>query len=129
MHYLGEGTMDLERWVSQMRKGSLELVLMALLMNEGEKYGLEIVACLKDKFGLAVVEGTLYPIMNRLQEDGLVVARWSLNNPGHPRKFFNITKKGRDAVEKMHAELNTYMAKLNRVIAGDAPKLRACKKA
>ena len=121
--------MDLERWMSQMRKGSLELVLLALLMNEGEKYGLEIIACLKEKFDLIVVEGTLYPIMNRMQEEGFVIARWELGNPGHPRKFYNVTKKGKEAIGVMHAELGNYMAKLNRVIAGQAPKLKACKKA
>ncbi len=103
--------MDLTRWESQMRKGNLELALMTLLMNEGEKYGLDIIASLKEKCGIEIVEGTLYPIMSRLQEDGLVVARWSTNNPGHPRKFYNVTKKGREAVAVMDAKLMEFIGR------------------
>lgn len=112
--------MDLERWESQMRKGNLELVLMTLLMNEGEKYGLDIISCLKERFEITVVEGTLYPIMNRMQEEGFVVARWELGHPGHPRKFYSITKKGKAAVAVMDEKLNEFIVRYNRVKAGNS---------
>lgn len=122
--------MELDKWESQMRKGNLELVLMTLLMNEGEKFGLDIISCLKDKFELEIVEGTLYPIMNRLQEDGFVVARWSLNNPGHPRKFYNVTKKGKEAVALMDEKLNEFIKRYNNVKNGQAklPVARSARK-
>ena len=119
--------MDLESWEKQMRKGNLELVLMTLLMNEGEKYGLEVLACLKDKFAIEIVEGTLYPIMNRMQEEGFVVARWEMGHPGHPRKFYSVTKKGKAAVAAMDEKLNEFMRCYNNVKNGRAAAKRASK--
>ncbi len=111
--------MDLGRWESQMRKGNLELVILTLLMNEGEKYGLDILACLRDKFAIEIIEGTLYPLMNRLQEDGLVIVRWELKSPGHPRKFYSVTKKGREAAALMDSKLSEFIACYNKVKQGD----------
>jgi PadR family transcriptional regulator PadR len=84
--------MDLENAKQQMRKGVLELCILAIV-SEREVYTGDILDRLKEN-NLLVVEGTLYPIMARLNKDGLVDYTWRENAGGHPRKYFTLTDKG-----------------------------------
>ena len=68
-----ETTDDLKKWSSQIRKGSLEMCLLGVLAHE-PRYGFEIVQHLNETSGLAVSEGTLYPLLNRLQNEALIEA-------------------------------------------------------
>jgi PadR family transcriptional regulator PadR len=84
---------DPESWGAQLRKGSLELAILATLWHEA-RYGLDILRTMKNS-GLAVAEGTLYAILNRLRSEGLVVSEWRDAGSGHPRKYFSLTESGR----------------------------------
>ena len=75
-----------EKWEVQLRKGSLELAILAALW-EGRLYGLEILRHLEDSSDLIVVEGTVYPLLNRLRTLGLVESEWVVSDSGHPRKY------------------------------------------
>lgn len=77
-----------------MRKGCLELCVLASLWT-GRMYGLEILRVLDDESRLAVAEGTIYPILNRLKNEGLVESEWVEAEAGHPRKYYSLTKMGR----------------------------------
>jgi PadR family transcriptional regulator PadR len=81
-------------WASQVRKGVLELAVLAALERE-RQYGLELIRTLQTVADLRISESTLYPLLNRLREDGLLVAEWIEAEAGHPRKYYQLTAQGR----------------------------------
>jgi PadR family transcriptional regulator PadR len=89
---------DEERWIAQLRKGILELCMLALLANE-ERYGYQIAQGLTDSAGLSVHEGTIYPLLSRLQREGSVEAQWRESPAGPPRKYYHLTTTGRHLFE------------------------------
>jgi PadR family transcriptional regulator, regulatory protein PadR len=89
-----------ERWEVQMRKGSLELAILAALWN-GRLYGLEILRRLENDSDLIVVEGTIYPLLTRLKALGLLESEWVESGFGHPRKYYRLTASGRRRAHEM----------------------------
>lgn len=81
-------------WEVQLRKGCLELAVLASLWN-GKLYGLEILRQLEDESGLMLSEGTVYPLLMRLRTDGLLESEWVESDGGHPRKYYRLTSAGR----------------------------------
>ena len=97
-------TMDFINWKTQIRKGYLELCLLALIRGQGKLYGFDIIEQLK-KLGFHIKEGTLYPILNRMTLDGILSAEWETQNlKGHPRKFYSLTAQGESFFTKMAEE-------------------------
>lgn len=84
--------MDLENAQSQMRKGILEFCILQILSNES-KYSSDILAELKEA-QLIVVEGTLYPLLTRLKNTGLLQYKWEESKSGPPRKYYELTVQG-----------------------------------
>ena len=76
-----------------MRKGVLEYCILSILKN-GEAYPSDILLKLK-KSNLIVVEGTLYPLLTRLKNAGLLTYRWEESKSGPPRKYYQLTKSGK----------------------------------
>ena len=89
-----------EKWEIKLRKGSLELAILAALW-EGRLYGLEILRHLESNSALVVVEGTVYPLLNRLRTLGLVESEWVESDFGHPRKYYRLTAAGRQRALEM----------------------------
>ncbi len=87
-----------EQWIVQLRKGTLELCMLALLINE-ERYGYQIAQGLTDSDGMQVREGTIYPLLSRLQREGLVESQWRESPAGPPRKYYHLTPAGRQVFE------------------------------
>lgn len=85
--------MNIENTKAQMRKGVLEFCILCI-MSDGEHYPTEIIERMK-KAKLLVVEGTLYPLLTRLKNDGLLSYRWEESTSGPPRKYFTLTKEGK----------------------------------
>lgn len=85
---------DLEaKWDVQLRKGSLELVILAALKGR-RLYGLELLGLLQGFETTAITEGTLYPLMDRLKRDGVVDASWEQVGDHKPRKYYRLTPQG-----------------------------------
>jgi PadR family transcriptional regulator PadR len=84
--------MDLENTQSQMRKGILEYCILQII-SQGSCYSSDILDRLKQA-KLLVVEGTLYPLLTRLKNGGLLSYRWEESKSGPPRKYFEITETG-----------------------------------
>lgn len=102
---------EIENWRTQIRKGYLELCLLALIESGKQMYGFELLDVM-GKAGLPIKEGTLYPLLNRMTADGLLTAKWQTEEAkGHPRKFYSLTKAGRD----MLAAMRTEFARMNDV--------------
>jgi PadR family transcriptional regulator, regulatory protein PadR len=91
--------MDLENAKAQMRKGVLEMCILAIAANE-EVYPSDIIARLKHN-DLIVVEGTLYPLLTRLKNDGLLDYSWRESNAGPPRKYFKTTETGLQSLDAL----------------------------
>jgi PadR family transcriptional regulator PadR len=91
--------MNLENTKAQMRKGVLELCILNML-QERDAYANEIIEELK-KAELIVVEGTLYPLLTRLKNGGLLAYRWEESSSGPPRKYYSLTEIGRSALKEL----------------------------
>ncbi len=84
--------MNIENTKAQMRKGVLEYCILSLL-NGHDAYASEILDKLKNG-RLIVVEGTLYPLLTRLKNEGLLNYRWEESKSGPPRKYYGLTELG-----------------------------------
>ena len=93
--------MDLNNWRTQLRKGLLDIVILNLLQH-GRYHGYEMVQTLKQIEGLKIREGNIYPILARLQTDGLVTSNSEASQDGPPRKYFRLTKAGQKTISNMN---------------------------
>lgn len=84
---------------SQMRKGVLEYCILSIL-NNNDAYASSLIGELKDA-KMIVVEGTLYPLLTRQKNQGLLSYRWEESQQGPPRKYYEITDKGRELLAEM----------------------------
>ena len=84
--------------LAQMRKGTLEYCVLALLANE-PRYGFDIVKTLGEVDGMLTSQGTVYPLLARLRRDDLVSTEWQESASGPPRKYYRLTGKGRRALD------------------------------
>lgn len=85
---------DQHRSVAQMRKGTLEYCVLALLSEE-ERYGFDLVKALGEVDSMPTPQGTVYPLLARLRRDGLVSTEWQESSAGPPRRYYRLTPKGR----------------------------------
>ena len=87
---------------SQMRKGILEYCILTIISKK-EAYTSDIIDTLR-RANLLVVEGTIYPILTRLKNNGLLSYRWQESNDGPPRKYFSITDEGTSMLDALNEE-------------------------
>ena len=107
---------DVERWEAQLRKGTLELAILASLSG-ARLYGLEILRVLEARAKLGLAEGTLYLILSRLRRDELVEAEWVDTGSGHPRKYYWLSPKGSERLRRMARFWVQFSAGLDATIA------------
>jgi PadR family transcriptional regulator PadR len=92
--------MDISSWQSQLRKGAAELVVLSLL-KEGERYGLDILEQAGGSGGV-LSDGTLYPLLTRLEREGKLEARWAMADDARiPRKYYRLSDEGEALVGEM----------------------------
>lgn len=103
-------TMKVENTKAQMRKGVLEYCILSILKGE-DKYTSEILSTLKDA-KMLVVEGTIYPLLTRLKNAGLLTYRWEESSSGPPRKYYGLTDTGIQFLN----ELNTTWDELRNAV-------------
>jgi PadR family transcriptional regulator PadR len=83
--------------LSQLRRGAVEYCVLALL-RDSERYGFELVRKLAEVDGLVTSEGTIYPLLTRLRRDNLVTTFWRESESGPPRRYYQLTEAGREAL-------------------------------
>ena len=88
--------------VAQLRKGVLELAILAIL-TEAPSYGGQIVERLSAQPGLAASRGTVYPLLARLKNAGALATRWQESPVGPPRKLYQLTEEGRTSLRELRA--------------------------
>jgi PadR family transcriptional regulator PadR len=93
-----------ENTQTQMRKGILEYCILSIIARD-ETYASDIIAELK-KAQLLVVEGTLYPLLTRLKNNGLLTYNWVESTSGPPRKYYSLSDEGRKVLEQLDTTWN-----------------------
>ena len=91
--------MNLENTKAQMRKGVLEFCILSVL-SVRDAYTNDIISALKSA-RLIVVEGTLYPLLTRLKNAGLLQYRWEESTAGPPRKYYSLTESGHSFLNEL----------------------------
>jgi PadR family transcriptional regulator PadR len=111
--------MSIEKWKSQLRKGTTEFAVLLILENK-ELYGLEILNVITNYEGLAIAEGTIYPLLHRLQREGKVEAHWVDDGPtSHMRKYYSLTTRGRQILGQMKTIWGEFQRNLNALGKGE----------
>lgn len=106
-----------EKWMAQIRKGSFELCLLAIL-SRGMRYGYDIVQALSGEGGLVIKEGTIYPLLGRLRSEGLVDAEWRPSPQGPRRKYYRLTPEGERRLAEMRLEWRGFADDVERILEG-----------
>ena len=105
-----------EQLASQLRKGFLAYCVL-LICGESAKYTSDIILQLRGA-ELVVVEGTIYPLLSRLQKDGLLAHEWQESEQGPPRKYYKLTDFGRSVVARLGGHIKTLNSTLNKLEKG-----------
>ena len=106
---------------AQMRKGLLEFCIL-LLISKKALYASDILKKLKEA-DLIVVERTLYPLLSRLRTEELVSYEWQESKSGPPRKYYTLTKKGKDALKDLVATWTSLSDSIHSLLSPrEAPK-------
>lgn len=96
-----------------MRKGVLEYCILSII-RRGEAYPSDIIEEMK-KANIPLLEGTLYPLLTRLKNAGLLAYRWVESSSGPPRKYFSLTPEGASFYDQLHTTWNEMIAAVNMV--------------
>jgi len=105
-----------EKWQIQLRKGALELVILAALRHR-PVYGLALLRHLQRFPTTAITEGTLYPLLDRLKRDELVSANWVQEGGGRPRKYYQLTAKGERKLATLAQSWQQSVTDINALLA------------
>jgi PadR family transcriptional regulator PadR len=101
---------------TQMRKGFLVYCVL-LICSHGNVYSSDIIKRLHEA-SLVVVEGTIYPLLNRLQKDGLLLHDWKESKQGPPRKYYRVSPNGQKILEELKKTNTQLQATINNIEKG-----------
>lgn len=101
----------------ELKRGTLEMILLRLI-SERPMYGYELASTLENRGGnlFRLKEGTLYPVLYRLEKAGFIEARWETLERGVPRKYYRITKTGGKDLEARISQWKVFTAAVNRLL-------------
>lgn len=100
----------------QLKKGVLELCVLSLLKKD-DKYGYELIAEISK--GIEISEGTIYPLLRRLKNEGYVETYLEESSEGPPRKYYKLTEKGESTRVLYLDEWNEFLRGVNSIIGGN----------
>jgi len=113
--------MDIENSKAQMRKGILEYCILSVLEKQ-DAYASDIIDKMKQA-KLIIVEGTLYPLLTRLKNDGLLAYRWEESKSGPPRKYYNLTEDGNTFLNELSLSWNELVNSVNNITNNNSKNL------
>jgi PadR family transcriptional regulator PadR len=104
----------------ELKRGSLELIVLHLL-SRGEAYGYEIVSTLTAESDgeLGVTDGTLYPVLYRLERAGFVAVRWETPERGVPRKYYRLTDSGLDELARLKSQWSAFVSAMAKLLGNE----------
>ena len=103
--------------MSQMRRGAVEYCVLALLRDR-EMYGFELTRALSTAGGLVASEGTVYPLLARIRQDGLVETFWEPSPQGPARRYYRLTNDGRLALETFRTQWRQFRDTVDTIMKG-----------
>jgi PadR family transcriptional regulator PadR len=103
--------------IAQLRRGALQYCVLALLA-EGPRYAFDVVRDLGEVEGMVTSEGTIYPLLSRLRREGLVETAWQESSAGPPRRYYELTAAGDDALDRFVSQWRTFSAAVDHLLAG-----------
>ena len=107
--------MDIRAETTELRRGVLGPCVLALLAAR-PRFGLELVRDLSQADGLLTSQGTVYPLLNRLRDSGLVTSRWIHEDAARPRRYYSITDSGREHLAAFREEWASFAASVDAVL-------------
>lgn len=106
---------ETRNFLSQMRRGVLEYCVLALLQS-GEQYGFELVRTLSQVDGMVTSEGTIYSLLSRLRREQLVTTFWRESEAGPPRRYYQLTDAGQEALTEFIAEWARFRESVDKLL-------------
>ena len=107
--------MEKSEWLSQVRKGILEYVIL-LVVQQRPVYGYDLLTRLGRYEIFSMAEGTIYPLLRRMEKNGLIASLWQETTPGTPpRKYYSITALGEKTLVMMQQEFDNMMLALHEI--------------
>ena len=106
--------MKVEKTNAQMRKGVIELCVLSVISDK-EVYTSDILAKMKEA-ELIVVEGTVYPLLTRPKNEGILKYKWEESTSGPPRKYYSLTDEGQKALSKLTNNWNNLSTSVNKLL-------------
>jgi len=103
--------------LSQMRRGAIEFCVLALLRDD-DRYGFDISRTLSGFEGLLTTEGTIYPLLARLRQEGYVETTWHESSQGPPRRYYRLTDAGRAALDGFVVQWQRFRDSVDKLIEG-----------
>jgi PadR family transcriptional regulator PadR len=103
----------------ELSRGTIELAVLALI-TEQRRYGYDLLSSLATATGgfVGIKEGTLYPVLHRLEDAGYIKATWEVEGRGKPRKYYGITPMGRERLALLRTEWDRLAAGMERLLNG-----------
>ena len=113
--------METEAAQRELSRGTVELAILALIEAK-PRYGYDLLTSLADASGgsMSVKEGTLYPVLHRLEDAGYIEATWQAEGRAAPRKYYGLTKLGRRRLELLTTEWERLATGMGRLLNGGA---------
>lgn len=107
---------ELDRWSKELKRGAVTLAILALL-SKRRAYGYEAVGLLKEKISfLALEQGTVYPLLRRLEKRELLVSEWDYDDPQKPKKYYAVTQEGLEALGAMAEDWSELSRQMREII-------------
>ncbi len=109
---------EIERWSKEIKRGAASLAIVAIL-DEQTAYGYEIVKTLGEKASfLQLEQGTVYPLLRRLEKRKLLESEWNYDDPTKPKKYYKLTADGKMALQMMTETWSVLSDELRRLLEG-----------
>jgi len=105
----------MKEFASELKRGTLELILLQLLV-ERPKYGYELVRHLQTGGDTGIREGTVYPVLYRLEDRGWITPEWQAPARGVPRKYYQLTDLGKQRLDQLTGQWRTFAAWVERLL-------------
>lgn len=110
--------------MSELRRGTVAFCVLALL-DERERYAVELVTDLAGSEALAASQGTIYPLLSRLRDDGLVATTWQESRSGPPRRYYRLTEEGRLSLEVFRDDWKHFRSAVDQLLQRGSDRDRA----
>jgi PadR family transcriptional regulator PadR len=104
-----------QQLLTHLRRGTLEYCVLATL-TRGERYAGDLISDLGGDATPVSSEGTVYPLLARLRRDGMVESSWRESSTGPPRRYYQLTARGENAVRRFHREWDVFSAAVDRIL-------------